>query len=524
MRLLIVDDEDLTRTGLIASIAWTELGINEVFQAADGLLGLHAAKEYQPEIILCDVRMPRMDGIQMAKEIHRFLPDSAIIFMSGYSDKEYLKAAIRLRAVRYVEKPLNTEEVCEAVMEAVENCRRKQKALLSENDRQAEQAAKLAQLLTFPYTKNSDSIGQLWSGLGFPTLSQTAVTTMLVKFSTPDLFTDNTTIILSDKINTFLKSYGLFALVTHRYQNYLVIHICGSQRFSQRDRSEILTFLAKLFAPYRDYYITCGQKSMNVTTAYESYETSVFLMENSFFFEPNTVLTPDTPADPQTVRPAVSHIPPELHQNFLDAVLSQNEDAACQCLETIYHFYYQNTAALSDHAKETYYRLFTGLTDCRARLKIPAAGEQTAEGKTVMRYLEEFFSLSKLHQAILTRTHEFFHDLRNQTEDNPTIYLIKCYIRDSYANESLSVKDISDHIHLTTSYLCTMFKAETNMTLNQYITEYRMERAKKLLKDPRYRISEISSMVGYNDGNYFSKSFRKTVGVSPSEYREKWMI
>ena len=87
----------------------------------------------------------------------------------------------------------------------------------------------------------------------------------------------------------------------------------------------------------------------------------------------------------------------------------------------------------------------------------------------------------------------------------------------------LSVKTISDHVHRSTSYVCTIFKAETDQTLNQFITEYRIEKAKRLLEDPCSKISDISSKVGYTDGNYFSKSFKKYVGLSPSEYRERML-
>jgi two-component system response regulator YesN len=68
-----------------------------------------------------------------------------------------------------------------------------------------------------------------------------------------------------------------------------------------------------------------------------------------------------------------------------------------------------------------------------------------------------------------------------------------------------------------------MFKKETDQTLNQYITEYRIEKAKRLLENQGTKISEISSDVGYTDGNYFGKSFKKYVGLTPSEYREKML-
>ena len=106
-------------------------------------------------------------------------------------------------------------------------------------------------------------------------------------------------------------------------------------------------------------------------------------------------------------------------------------------------------------------------------------------------------------------------------DENSTILLIEEYIGENYMKEGLSVKDISAHVFLSASYVCTVFKNETGKTLSQYITDYRMEKAKRLLADPRYRISDISSQVGYSDGNYFGKSFKKHTGMTPSEYRER---
>ena len=102
MKLLIVDDEKLTRDGLMNSIDWEQLGVDAVAQADDGLHGFELAGGFQPDIVLSDVRMPRMSGIEMAEKLQMHNPDISIIFMSGYSDKEYLKAAIKLKAVSYV--------------------------------------------------------------------------------------------------------------------------------------------------------------------------------------------------------------------------------------------------------------------------------------------------------------------------------------------------------------------------------------------------------------------------------------
>ncbi len=115
----------------------------------------------------------------------------------------------------------------------------------------------------------------------------------------------------------------------------------------------------------------------------------------------------------------------------------------------------------------------------------------------------------------------YFSDLQDAVPENSTIFLIRDYISKNYGNETLSVKDISDHVFLSASYVCTFFKNETGQTLNQYLTDYRIKMSKQFLSDPLYKITDISAKAGYSDGNYFGKSFRKYTGLSPSEYREK---
>ena len=166
MKLLIVDDEELTRTGLISAIDWKSLGIDQIIQADDGIHGLEQARLYKPEIILCDVRMPRMNGITMLERLEKLLPDSVPVFMSGYSDKEYLKAAIRLKAVSYIEKPLNPSEVSQAVREAADLYIQKRHSRRGEVLKSMETASRLALLLTLPALPDIQTARRLFGELG----------------------------------------------------------------------------------------------------------------------------------------------------------------------------------------------------------------------------------------------------------------------------------------------------------------------------------------------------------------------
>ena len=119
INLLIVDDEIFTREGLLEMLPLDQLGITETRQAFDGIDALNVAKDFEPNILLTDVRMPRMNGIELAFEIRKLYPECSIIFMSGYSDKEYLKSAIALKAITYVEKPIELDELEDAIKSAI---------------------------------------------------------------------------------------------------------------------------------------------------------------------------------------------------------------------------------------------------------------------------------------------------------------------------------------------------------------------------------------------------------------------
>ena len=111
IRLLIVDDESATRNGLLRYMDWKGLGVDMIQTAESGQEALAMCEDFQPDLVLSDIRMRGMNGVEMCTILHEKYPECRIIFISGYSDKEYLKAAIELGAVNYVEKPVDTEEL-----------------------------------------------------------------------------------------------------------------------------------------------------------------------------------------------------------------------------------------------------------------------------------------------------------------------------------------------------------------------------------------------------------------------------
>ena len=518
MKLLIADDEILTREGLISSIDWNSLYIDTILQAEDGLDAYRIACEQKPDIILSDIRIPRLSGIEFASKLKDALPDAILIFMSGYSDKEYLKAAIRLKAVTYVEKPLDLNEIREAVNEAVHLRLEKQQTRQNQMLHSLASSNRLALLLTRPYLDNAEKIESLAADLNLQTVGNIAITTYVVKSASKDI----NDLVMNNALNdfkNFLANFHLQNCYVRMHAIFHIFHIIGNTSPSDIALSSVEKKLAELFSPFGNYYIGKGLTVTNITKVYSSFTSAVIILQSSFFCPPGTVLRSEEHTD--TVS-ATSPVTAETaSSDFREALLSNDRNSVDRFLDSLFKTYDRNTHLLPAQAKDLYYRLFATLENCRQKMKLSSDTALLNGG--IMQELEEAFSLEELHQTLCQKTDQFFAAMKDSAEEDRTIFLIKDYIGKHYSEEQLSIKEIGDHVFLSASYVCTYFKNQTGQTLNQYLTEYRMDRAMQLLKDARFQIADISAKVGYSNGNYFGKSFKKFTGLTPSQYREKMM-
>lgn len=519
MKLLIADDEPLTREGLISSIDWEALGINQIFQADDGIHALHIAKTQKPDIILSDIRMPRLNGIEMIEQLKNILPDVCIIFMSGYSDKEYLKAAIKLKAINYVEKPLNPDEIKEAILEASLQREQLLRSRRSANLLSIEASSQLALLLTKPYKDNIEQIAHLTDSLALRLAPGSCFTAFIVKLKNNESDSGRMNRLL-EALNEYLEHYHMRSFYIKIHAVYHVFHILAESKPSATVQTSVEAFFQEHFRPSGDFFISRGETVSGITKAYQSYSSAVVTMQSSFFFLPGTVLRADDPRFTLKASAGIRDIS-ELSNSFRDALLEKDSEKCHAFLDRLYGRYQENPDVFANQIKDLYYKLFIVLNDCRQKLKLSPDSVNAVSGETVLEYLENCFTYTELHQKLNELTDALFHGLDTYVPEDSTIFMIKDYIAQNYSSDTLSIKEISDHVFLSASYVCTYFKSQTGQTLNQYLTEYRMEKAMQLLGDARYQIADISSKVGYSNGNYFSKSFKKFTGLSPSKYREK---
>ncbi|MEE1114029.1 MAG: response regulator [Eubacterium sp.] len=520
MKLLIVDDEILTRSGLISSLDWESLGIDEVYQAADGIEGFRAASDHKPDIILSDVRMPRMTGIEMLDKVRQILPDTVFIFMSGFSDKDYLKAAIRLQAVSYVEKPLDPAEVADAVREAVSRCRSNQIKKSAADMQDTVSASHLALCFTLPYSSARDSVEELSRRYclryGSADLFRAAVTFILHVDERVDLHPD----FLSEvefKLHNFIVPMHLHMVCAEKKPNLFVFHFFRKTELSENTLKDVTDFLRGILPKQNCWHLAVGSTVSGIRKLYDSYTAAVVTLTHSFFHPTNSVLrASDVPAAAQTPDPAATAMA------IRAAITGGNEAGIHDLTDRLRDICVNNPALIPGNMMSLYHQLLTVIADERRARQL----SETNDAATLagdMADLSRCFSFSEMHQRLVGQIDRYFADINSYVPENSSVFLIKQYIQQHYDDPMLSTKEISEYASLSASYACTVFKNETGQTLNQFLTEYRMGRAKELLADPRNNISEIASRVGYNDSNYFGKAFKKYAGQSPSEYRDSRM-
>ena len=517
MKILIVDDEALVRNGLKNAIGWEKLGISTVLLAEDGVQALHIAQQELPEVILTDARMPRMDGIELATRLRKTLPDSHLIFMSGYSDKEYLKAAITLKAVSYVEKPIDREEIENAVAEAVRLHLERSSNMAAQTIRSRMEKARLAAAMTQITEQNEDPVRRAWCALGLPASDKLWFSTILVHLTN---VSDCSEIPGLTDFMSWLQKVAqkkkIAFLYSARAESRLLLHLYRSTELTREHVAWFTLQLQKFLMNRFQFFVAAGMPVRGLSQVGLSYRSAMETLDNSFYNELNSILL--------WTEQRITAAPIDLGGSvaaFRNAITAGEYQEAANVEQQFYEGILLQRQAPTDTVKNAYYQFISIMELAASRSCIAfSAGQQDARSpwqmvsctRTLSSLHEYFVSLIGAYTAQATKA---------EKDENELVFLMKDYIRKNYHRDMLSVREIAEAAWLSTAYACTLFKSETGTTINQFISNYRIERAKLLLADPRYKITDIASRLGYSDSNYFGKSFKRLVGLSPSEYREK---
>lgn len=515
MRLLIVDDERLTREGLRDATNWNDLGISEIQEAVDGLNALSILDTFNPDILLTDVRMPRMDGIKLATELRQINPGCKVIFISGYADKEYLKAAISLKAVQYVEKPIDIEELKEAVKQAVKE--RTDDLHSNENEAFARANSSLvrqeAALKLIGATIDEHQLRKQLEWTGFILPSPVVGATILVKVIDRIADDDHAITIITNAAHLLECPY----LLAPKDSMHYVLHLFpGAARHLDKKslRTMCLDLASALSSHYQRYAVAAGDIVYGIDSLKQSYTKAVVRMQEAFYLPPCAVVTDDTPSR------SFSEEEKRLFMDNLKVALKLEQFVNIDTIiQNLTNSLRECPLELVNVTKDLYSRIAIELeafSESRGiRLFSSNNGDSPLEFILGCHYLDDVLV------AIKTKLVQLQGEIAERSKSAIASRVIR-YIHEFYAKESLSVGELSEYMQMTNSHLIAVFRKSTGNTVKQYIMEYRVEKAKELLMKDWMKMSDVASRTGFKDGESFAKVFRKHTGMIPSDYRKRY--
>ncbi|WP_019912447.1 response regulator transcription factor [Paenibacillus sp. HW567] len=527
IRLLIVDDEQTTREGLLNYVEWDNMGIEMVKTAEDGWEALQLCSSFRPDIVLTDVKMPRMDGIQFAIRLKAIQPHCKILFLSSYADKEYLKSAIHLKALDYIEKPVNLDNIREYISHAVEICLEEQRVELAEKHvRNISELLKQEQYALYWITRYANDGKEITASPEVPPLQAGAnFAAAIIKIHNP-LESDLQHLLLHkndilEKIGLRFSAFGLETLRGFKDSQHLIIHAYSRNLAAPEELvpplAQVRSDLQQLLHKPLLSFIGIGHLVHQPQRLIDSYYTAAVTIQRQFFTGYNQIVVfREARRTPDGELPGRDALTPA----FLTSLQEEKQDEAFEVLARAASILKANEDTLVNDAKNMFFDLLLILFRAADQKKIHLA-DSLQDKEYLWNVLFQFNTLQEIMSYTEDKLNYFFEQLHEQPAGGSIVSNICKFVRVHYENPNLSIKMIAEHLFLTPNYLSLQFKKETGMTINQYITDYRIGKAKELLADQHRKLYEVAAHVGIQDANYFAKTFKKVTGMTPSEFKEK---
>jgi two-component system response regulator YesN len=528
LKLIIVDDERATREKLIENMDWDNLRIQVAGEARDGEEGLELAQRLQPDIILMDVRMPRMNGMECAAEIRKSGSECKIIFLSGYTDKEYLKSAIQMKAVDYIEKPIDLDELHTVLEKTVSICEEEQLNRISQEEIHSK--IEMSQLWIkqelalemIGRSPDAPAIKKQLESLRIPVNLNDNYRCIVLKFNLHRINdADGSGIMQKEKVLDAIycgfESASDPCVAGALDGSHAILHVCGRTSGQVADiRNSLKRIQAAFDSMYQcDGAVTAGigKQVRGMENLHLSYHNARRALEKSFLTGYDSILLCEDETEPAGLADA-DEIPVKLRALFRDGDLEQAlsfvEELQTSCIRQADRLRIQSVKAV-------YLSLLLEVSTI-ARDNGLAAGTEWKDRELQWAELVNQCTIHELTALIREKLTALFGQSREIMGKSKKIRSAMEYIKEHFS-EDLSVVRIAEHLEMRSTYLSTLFKKETGQVLSEYIEAIRMEKAKELLQDDRLKMNDVAQSVGYNNANYFTSVFKKATGVYPSEYR-----
>ena len=512
-KVLLVDDEKIILDSISTFIDWQQIGTELIGTARNGIEALEKIKELEPDIVITDIKMPGMDGLELIEAVYKWAPDIQFIMLSGFSEFNYAKQAMQYGVRHYLVKPCNEQ----AIIEAIEEIQQTFEEQKEQENFVLEMKERLEHVL--PYAKE-----QLLKEFVMQSIHGEREIDYLAKIFRVELDEAPVRLILFQIEGEFdyehmfaIKNIGsdtfTNAILSCTIGDYVLMIIYDEE---QEQLMEKIQNIRESFFNYYKLDTTVAISDAGLIVEAKSlYQQTLACVQHRFYIGEGAIIT-------QKDIKRMTYIPQAEtefmfdDQKFCILVKTGKWEDVQENLESFFQ-QFKNKRLDIQSTRSHVIQLYNSM------IRLLDPGEMTAY-LTGISKLIEVETIQQMHQLFTESAKEittYFYN-ENKRSYSKVVQRVIDAVEREIANPDLSLNHIAQNeLFMSADYLGKLFKKETGERFSNYLTKIRIEKAKELIEEEQdIKFFEIAEKLGYNDAQYFSQVFKRQTGYTPTEYKK----
>lgn len=529
--VLVVDDEEEIREGIIRKIDWERYGFRIVGSAGNGSDALEIAENLQPDVVMTDIMMPFMDGLELGERIIRMNPEVKLLVFSGADEFEYAQKALRIQAVEYILKPIDAKELGETLTKIKETLDKEYEAkrnLETLREHYMESIPVIREQTMVALIEGRIAREQLEkkSGIAQLDLEAWGYTVGLLELEpnqrkeTTDMFPNHDEMLipvtLKQIADEILPSY---VKVTTFYYDDMVGAVVNL--YQEKDILKVIEGMDHVCKAMQKVYsvtVTGGIGTACKSAAelrYARKEAQTALSYRVAFGSGQAIYLGDV----EPKKTSVLQFQGSDETELMDAIKVGNEDEIERKVKSLFEKI--RGQMLSNSQLEVYF-IEVKIAFMRLLQYYEIETERFDEIDS-LHVIDEIGSLNEAEKWLTQMSLEISQMIEETRKNSRSMITMRAkeFMLENYGDEELTVEKVSSILHVSPNYFSTLFKKEMQVSFISYLTEIRMKKAVEFLDMTDDKSYIIAEKVGYSDPNYFSHVFKKHFGVSPQKYRRR---
>ena len=506
MRIVIVEDEVQTREGLSRLIERIDPRYRVVGSAANGQKGLELIYDKRPDVVITDIRMPQMDGLEMIESLARLNVTPKYIVISAFSEFSYARRAMSFGASEYLLKPISMMELKQA-MEKLEL--QLQSERMHTNEQTLEQT--VAAMVLGTDGTNSEALTKIAEKYRLSPTEPMA----LVLFYLGVQYEERKNSIVHLSYPKFQVECAQISTVYLSSKRSVLLVLSGlscPDEFSKWLQSIVQIHSQMMWKDIDISYAMCHGLPEIHSTAMDLLKIApwkISLPGQKLLCYPDVLQTPHTHCA----------YPSNIENGMRVAICAQNAEKVQQYFEQFEIYFSGRQVYLPQEIKDSYTRFLWSVTNVSKEVGHVSSTE--TRYKQMVEHILQAQNLGELNKVLHFVAEDLSARMKHEAaaQENLTVKRAKSLIHEFYS-DGITLEEIAHKLGITPEYLSTQFRKETGNTFSNYIRDYRIKKSKELLLGTQLKLHQISAQIGYSDPKYFSQVFKKVVGQLPADYRK----